>query len=82
MMYTLDNAVLEERVGDAEADALAAAGDDGNFSREVGSFLEAELAGANLGGDASKVLSNGVLDGVHGGRFGEPRAVNRKSSDQ
>ena len=82
MMYTLDNAVLEERVGDAEGDALAAAGDDGKFYREVGAFLEAELAGANLGGDASKVLGDGVLDGVQGGRFGKPRAFDRKSSDQ
>ena len=57
----LGDVVLEERVGDAIADALRAAGDDGYLAREIGAFFEGELVCAQFGHGSTEVFGEGVL---------------------
>jgi hypothetical protein len=60
----LGEVMSEEAVGDAEADALGTAGDDGDFGGEVGAVGEGEGGGGEGGEWAAEVFGEGVLGGV------------------
>ena len=61
---------LRDEFCEGAHDAFRTAGDDGDFAFQIGDLLEGELLVlcGGLVARSAKVLGNGALDGVHGGR--------------